>query len=309
MHYALFRGYAMSSIRNRHIRWKNMCWALLFAGPTVFGLYLFFIYPMFKSVYISLTKWDGLSSPQFIGIANYVQLLSDPTVGKELFNTAFFIVLLVPITVVLALLLASAFDKRLPGTGFFRTVFFLPYVMLPVVTAQIGMTMFNSKFGIINQWLAWLGVPAVQWLTDPWLVRSVIVLMNLWAGIGYYAIILLAGLQNIPRQYYEACELDGASAWRKLTNVTVPLLTPQLFFSVVMATIGAFKMFDFIFVFGKSNLYARESLRTMAYGIYERGFTFLDIGFASAEAVVLGAFMLIITIAQNMSQERWVYYS
>jgi multiple sugar transport system permease protein len=295
------------SARNRR-RWKNWAWAFLFIAPTVLGLYVFFIYPMVSSVYISLTKWNNLAKPEFIGLANYARLLGDPMVRKELLNTVFFTAAAVPLTILGSLLLANAFNRGMAGAGYFRTVFFLPYVLLPVVTAQIGMTMFNSRFGIVNRILAIVGLPQAQWLTDPWLVRFVIVAMGLWASVGYYAIIFLSGLQGIPRQYYEACDLDGGGSWRKFTKITVPLVTPQIFFALVMATISVFKMFDYVFIFGKSNLYARESLRTMAYGIYERGFTFMEMGYASAEAILLCAFILGVTVFQNVSQKRWVHY-
>jgi multiple sugar transport system permease protein len=296
------------SARSRR-RYKDWGWAAVFIAPTVVGLYLFFIFPMLSSVYISLTKWNSLTEPEFIGLANYVRLFRDPTVYTELLNTIIFTVAVVPLTIASALLLANSFNRSMFGTGYFRTVFFLPYIVLPVVTAQIGMTMFNSRFGLVNHILALVGAPPVQWLTDPWLVRGVIVSICLWASVGYYAIILLAGLQNIPRNYYEACELDGGGSWHKLTRITIPLLTPQLFFAFVMATISVLKMFDYVFVFGKSNLYARESLRTMAYGIYELGFTAMEMGYASAEAILLCVFTMGITIFQNVAQKRWVHYS
>jgi multiple sugar transport system permease protein len=281
----------------------------LFIAPTVIGLYVFFIFPMLSSVYISMTKWNSLTTPEFVGFANYLRLFKDPTIAKELLNTVLFTVSAVPLTIACALLLANYFNRRSAGTGYFRTVFFLPYIVLPVVTAQIGMTMFNSRFGLVNRILSCFGAPPIQWLTDPWLVRSVIVVICLWASVGYYAIILLAGLQNIPKHYYEACELDGGGSWHKLMHITIPLVTPQLFFALVMATISVLKMFDYVFIFGKSNLYARESLRTMAYGIYERGFTDMDMGYASAEAILLCAFTLGLTVFQNKAQKRWVHYS
>lgn len=298
----------MISSRSRR-RWKDCGWAALFIAPTVIGLYVFFIFPMLSSVYISLTKWNSLTAPEFVGLANYLRLFRDPTVYKELLNTVIFTLAAVPLIIACALLLANSFNRSGIGKGYFRTVFFLPYIVLPVVTAQIGMTLFNSRFGLVNRILALVGAAPVQWLTDPWLVRGVIVAICLWASVGYYAIILLAGLQNIPKHFYEACELDGGGAWQKLRHITIPLVTPQLFFGLVMATIGILKMFDYVFIFGKSNLYARESLRTMAYGIYELGFTAMEMGYASAEAMLLCALTLGITIFQNVAQKRWVHYS
>ncbi|MDR2629931.1 MAG: sugar ABC transporter permease [Spirochaetaceae bacterium] len=290
-------------------KYQEWLWALLFVGPTVFGIYLFFIWPMVDSVYISLTRWNHLSKPIFIGLANYVQLFRDPQVLKEFLNTLFFVGTIVPVMVVGSLLLANALNTKTPLTGFLRTAFFLPYMLLPVVTATVWRVMFNTRYGLINVVLGGLGLPQPAWLMGEYSVRMVIMVVSLWAGIGYYGIILLAGLQNIPRQYYEACELDGGRAWHKFLHITVPLVTPQLFFVVMITIISVFQLFDFIFIFGKGIPAVKESIRTMAFGIYERGFTYLDMGYASAEAIVFCVLILAVTVVQNYGQKKWVHYS
>ncbi|MDR3139014.1 MAG: sugar ABC transporter permease [Treponema sp.] len=287
----------------------NWLWAFLFIAPTTLGLYIFFLYPMVHSVFISLTKWNHLSPPEFIGLANYIRLFQDPEIAGEFFNTLFFVAAMVPAVILISLLLANTLNKKSPFNGFFRTVFFLPYVLLPVVSAQVWMIIFNSRYGIINALLKMLNLPQPVWLANEWLVRSIVIVVGLWASVGYYAIIILAGLQNIPRQYYEACELDGGNSWHKFIHVTVPLVTPQLFYAAIIAVISIFKMFDYIFVFGKSNSFVRENLRTMAFGIYERGFTFLEMGYASAEAVVLCVIVLAVTVVQHIGQKKWVHYT
>lgn len=168
---------------------------------------------MVSSIYISLTKWNHLTSPEFIGAANFVRLFLDPVVYREFFNTLFFMLIMVPLIIVLSLFLANALNKKTPFTGFFRTVFFLPYVLLPVVSALVWLIMFNSRYGLINTLLGRLSLPQPSWLADEWLVRMAVVVVGLWASVGYYAVIILAGLQNIPRQYYEACELDGGNSF------------------------------------------------------------------------------------------------
>ncbi|MDR2483120.1 MAG: sugar ABC transporter permease, partial [Treponema sp.] len=283
-------------------------WALLFVGPTVLGIYLFFIYPIFGSVYISLTRWNHLTKPEFIGLANYVKLFKDAGVGREFLNTLFFVVILVPLVMFFSLVLANFLNRKTALTGFFRTAFFLPYVMLPVVTAIVWYIMFNSRYGLINITLGRLGLPQPAWLANEVLVRMAIIVVTLWGAAGYYGVIILAGLQNIPKQYYEACELDGGGGLKQFLHITVPLVTPQLFFVAVISAIALFQMFDYVFVFGKSNTFVRENIRTMAYGIYERGFTYLDMGYASAEAIVFCALVLIATAVQNAGQKRWVHY-
>lgn len=294
-------------LRRKHKEW---IWAYLFIAPTVLGLYIFFLYPMVSSVFISFTKWNHLSAPRYIGLSNYKQLFQDPTIWLEFKNTMFFVLVSVPLTVGISLFLASALNKKyLLGKGLFRTVFFLPYVILPVITAQIFMIVFNSRYGLINGLLRIMNLPQPAWFSNALLTRFVIVLVTLWASIGYFTVILLAGLQNISPQYYEACDIDGGSWWVKFQHITFPLVTPQLFFCLVLAIINSFKMFDYIFVFGKSNVIVRENIRTMAFGIYERGFTYLEMGYASAEAIIFSLIVLTVTILQNVGQKHWVHYS
>jgi multiple sugar transport system permease protein len=152
-------------------------------------------------------------------------------------------------------------------------------------------------------------LPQPGWLANEWLVRLAIIVVNLWGVVGYYGVIILAGLQNISSQYYEACELDGGNRFHKLFHITIPLVTPQLFFVAIISVIGIFQMFDYVFVFGKSNVFVRENIRTMAYGIYERGFTYLDMGYASAEAIVFCVLILIVTAIQTVGQKKWVFYA
>lgn len=294
-------------LRRKH---KDWIWAYLFIAPTVLGLYIFFLYPMVSSVFISFTKWNHLSAPQYIGLENYQNLFQDATIWLEFKNTMFFVLISVPLTVGISLFLASALNKKyLLGKGLFRTIFFLPYVILPVITAQIFMIVFNSRYGLVNGLLRIMNLPQPAWFSNAILTRFVIVLVTLWASIGYFTVILLAGLQNISPQYYEACDIDGGSWWAKFLNITFPLITPQLFFCLVLAIINSFKMFDYIFVFGKSNVIVRENIRTMAFGIYERGFTYLEMGYASAEAIIFSLIVLTVTILQNVGQKYWVHYS
>ena len=294
-------------LRRKH---KDWIWAYLFIAPTVLGLYIFFLYPMVSSVFISFTKWNHLSAPRYIGLSNYKQLFQDPTIWLEFKNTMFFVLVSVPLTVGISLFLASALNKKyLLGKGLFRTVFFLPFVILPAIIAQIFMIVFTSRCGLINGLLRIMNLPQPAWFSNALLTRFVIVLVTLWASIGYFTVILLAGLQNISPQYYEACDIDGGSWWVKFQHITFPLVTPQLFFCLVLAIINSFKMFDYIFVFGKSNVIVRENIRTMAFGIYERGFTYLEMGYASAEAIIFSLIVLTVTILQNVGQKHWVHYS
>jgi multiple sugar transport system permease protein len=201
----------MKSTKNR----SSWLWAYLFIAPTVIGLYIFYLYPMAVSLFYSFTKWNPLIKPEFIGLANYQRLFTEPAVLRELFNTFFFVITLVPLTVVFSLILANALNRASKFNGFYRTVFFLPYITLPVATAQVWRIMFNSRFGLINALLKIMNLPQPLWFENEWLIRFVIILSSLWGSIGYYSVIILAGLQNIPAQYYEACELEGGGGGHK----------------------------------------------------------------------------------------------
>ena len=293
---------------SNRLRKRDGLWALLFIGPTVAGLYAFFIYPILASFYISLTRWDNLNPPSFVGLENYARLFRDKAVAGEFMNTLFFVAVLVPLVLALSLLLANSLNRRRAINGALRTAFFLPYIMLPVVTAIVWLLMFNSRYGLVNVVLGWLSLPQPTWLANEWLVRIIVVVVSLWASLGYYSIIILAGLQNIPKDYYEACELDGVSRRRQFLRVTVPLVTPQLFFVAVISTIALFQMFDLVYVFGRSNIFILNSVRTLPYGIFERAFTYHDMGYASATATVFCALILAVTVAQNALQKKWVHY-
>jgi multiple sugar transport system permease protein len=287
---------------------KDWLWACLFILPTVGGLYVFFLYPMVYSIYISLTKWNHLIAPKFVGLANYIRLFKDEGVYKEFFNTFFFVIVLVPLIIIISLLMANMMKNKSALTGFCRTGFFLPYVLLPVVCAMVWLIIFNSRYGLINTLLRQAGLPEPSWLSDQWLVRIAVVVIGIWASVGYYTVLILAGLQNIPQQYYEASEIEGAGEWRQFFHITIPLVSPQLFFSTVIAVITTFKMFDYIFIFGKGNPIVLDNIRTMAFGIYERGFTYLEMGYASAEAILFCTLILIVTLFQQIGQKNWVHY-
>jgi len=169
--------------------------------------------------------------------------------------------------------------------------------------------MFNSRFGLVNALLKLINLPQPLWFENEWLVRLIIIISVLWAGIGYNSIIILSGLQNIPEQYYEACDLEGGNGWHRFIRITVPLVTPQIFFISTINAINVFQLFAPIYVFGKTNLFVRESVRTLAFGVYERGFTYYEMGFASAQAIVLCIIILAVTILQSINQKKWVHYS
>ncbi len=289
-------------------RRKEIFWGYTFIAPTVIGLGIFLIGPIFYSFFMSLFKWDNLNPPVFIGLDNFVRLAQDPVIRFELLNTLLFTVTIVPLSIIVSLLVANALSKDLPGTGFFRSAFFTPYITLAVAAALVWQSMFNGKFGLVNSILGIMGIAGPDWLTDIPYLRVVIVLMGVWARFGYTSILLLAGIKSIPRSYYESAMLDGATHRVSFMKITLPLITPQIFFVLCTGLIDGFKMFDAVYVFGKSNATVREGIRTMVYGIYQRGFTFMEMGYASAEALVLFVLIMLLTVVQFAAQKKWVNY-
>ncbi len=289
-------------------RRKEIFWGYLFIAPTVIGLVVFLIGPIFYSFYMSLFKWDNLTPPVFIGLSNYSRLFADPIVQNEIVQTLLFTFSIIPLSIVVALLLANMLSKNLPGTGFFRAAFFSPYITLAVAAALVWQSMFNSKFGLINNLLSLISIQGPSWLTDPPWTRVVIILMGIWSRMGYTAILLLAGIKNVPISYYESAALDGAKSHQAFFKITLPLISPQIFFVLTTGLIDGFKMFDAVYVFGKGNAVVSDAIRTMVYGIYNNGFTFHEMGYASAEAVLLFAMIMFITIIQFVTQKKWVVY-
>jgi multiple sugar transport system permease protein len=287
--------------------------AALFIGPQMAMVALFYLWPMVYAIYMSLTDWSGLTAPQFLGLENYAKLFTSKTALREMGNTFTYMLGAVPITLLLSLLLASALNRRIPCRGFFRVAYFLPAVTMPVAVAMVWRWLLNSKYGIVNNALRALGLPAPGWLVDPNVIMTTLVLVTVWMRVGYNMIILLAGLQGIGRQYYEAAEVEGAGRFAIFFRVTLPLLSPVLFFLLTMMVMDALKAFDIIFVFsGVSSKLAGgpllDATRTMVFGIYQNGFSFMRMGYASAQATVLFLIILAMTALQFYLQKKWVHY-
>ena len=289
-------------------RHRDWLWAYAFIAPTVIGLWVFFIAPIFFSIYISTTRWNHVTAPEFIALNNYIRMLTDPLLFTEIRNTFFYVLFMVPITVTLSVLIALILTMKLPFLGFFRTTIFIPYVTLPAAAAIVWQNIFNTRFGMVNGFLRHLGIPVVDWFGTANSTMGIIIAIGVWATIGYFSVILMVGIKNLPVSYFEAARIDGANKVQAFFRITLPLLTPQIFFVTTIATIGAFGMFDAIFVFGRFSITIRDSIRTMAFGIFERGFILQEMGYASANAVLLFVLVMIVTIIQFIGQKYWVHY-
>lgn len=292
---------------------SECAWGYLFIAPLVLGVYFFSIGPILYSFGASFTNWDGLTKPVFIWLDNYKELFSNKEAIKEITNTLYYTVGTVPLCLILSILLANTLNKKVIGKSMFRTIYFLPSVTMPVAVAMVWRWLFNSDLGLINIFLGVFHLPQPMWLGDPHYIMPAIIIVSIWSQVGYNMIILLAGLQGISTTYYEAADIEGASERVKFSRITLPLLSPTIFFLLTMMLINAFKAFDIIYVFagGASNFGQGPMLtatRTMVYGIFEKGFMFMKMGYASAEAVLLFLVILVITIIQFVFQGKWVHY-
>lgn len=294
-----------------HLSEKHKEWLFgyTFIAPLMIGITVFVLIPIFQSFFYSFTNWNGVQPPQWTGFANFKDLLTDKMFHREMKNTFVYVITTVPISLALSLIIANLLNSKIRGRTIFRVIYFLPNVTMSAVVALIWSLMFNSQYGMINEVINKFFSIRPMWLTDPKLIMTVVVVITIWQTMGYNILILMAGLQNVPQQYYEACELDGAGPINKFFHVTVPLVSPTVFYLSITSVINAFNAYDLVHMFSSTGAGPiRDSIRTMVYGIYESGFVYFNMGYASAKAIILFAIILVITLIQFSAQKKWVHY-
>lgn len=297
----------------RRRRWtptvrRNTKNGLLFISPWIVGTIALTLYPVIASLYYSFTDYDVVSSPKWVGLENYRQLMSDPQLTAAVKNTLYYTALFVPLTIVISVAIAMLLNLEIRGMSIYRTVFFLPYAIPQVVLAILFAWILNPQFGLANRTLSLFHLPTIGWLSDPAWSKPSLVLMSLWASIGGTVIIFLAGLKNISRQLYEAAELDGAGVVRKTRHITLPMLTPTIFYNLVLGVIGALQTFTTVYVVSGGQGGPLNS--TMFYGLllYQNAFRYFHMGYASAMAWLLFVFIFALTLILFKTSNRWVYY-
>jgi multiple sugar transport system permease protein len=286
--------------------WKRFLWAMLFIAPSLIGLAIFTLLPMGATFVLSFFDWDMLTAPKFIGLGNFNRLVGDKVFLEAFIHTLLFIVGYIPLVGIVSLAVAMVLNQKLAGKKFFRMTFFLPVVSGWVTVSLLWMWIFNPKFGILNYALSLVGIQGPAWLYDPNWAMAAIILASVWKDIGYFMIIFLSGLQDIPEEYYEASMIDGANAWQKFSRITLPLLSPTTFFVVMIATINSFQVFDQVRVM--TNGGPGGATTVMVAEIVRNAFDFSRMGYASAMACALFVVVLLITYFQNWFQKNWVFY-
>ncbi|GHF53437.1 spermidine/putrescine ABC transporter permease [Deinococcus metalli] len=282
----------------------------LFILPWLIGFVVFVAGPMLFSLYASFTDYDVTSRMKWVGLDNYVRLFtSDDLFWTSLYNTGFYVLFAVPLGIVTGLLIAVLLNQRIPGQRVFRTIFFLPKVLTGVAVLLLWLWVFNPEFGPINTFLRFIGVQNPPlWFSDPTWAKPALIIMSMWGAAGGY-IIYLAGLQGVPRHLYEAANLDGASPLRQFLSITVPMMSPTIFFKLITGISAAFQFWESALIVSEGGK-GGPSYSTLFYGLYmwQKAFTDYQMGYASAMAWILLVIILIITALQFYVSRRWVYY-
>jgi multiple sugar transport system permease protein len=282
-------------------------WGYVLIAPMMLGFAVFFLFALLASLALSLTSWDVLSSPVWVGLDNYIRLFSDDEFLTALRNTAAITIPNVLLRLVFSLALALALNSDIRFRALYRVLFFMPVLTMPVAIGTIWKWLYDPAFGPINAFMGRLGLPRPEWLSNPETAVIAVVIVLLWSGVGYDMIIFLAGLQNIPREYHEAAQLDGAGSWRRFRDITLPLLTPTTFFLTVIAIISSLQVFDLVYVM--TRIGSSNQLPTVVYYIYEEGFRNFRMGYAITIAWFLLFIILVFTLLQFRLQRRWVHYA
>lgn len=280
---------------------------LLFASPWLIGLLVFYGFPLIASVYFSFTSYSILQPGDFIGLQNYQELLRDELFWKSIYNTVYFTVFFVPLSIIFGVSLAMVLNMKVKGMAVYRTIFFLPTLVPHVALAVLWMWLLNPGFGLVNGALYAIGIEGPAWLGSETWSKPSLILMSLW-GIGQAVVIYLAGLADIPQEYYDASEVDGANWFQKTRTITLPLLTPVIFFNLVMGVIGAFQQFTLPYALTKGQGTPANSMTFYVMYLYDNGFKFFKMGYASAMAWILFLVIMALTAIIFVTSKRWVHY-
>jgi ABC-type sugar transport system permease subunit len=296
---------------NNDLHRQRLLWGWLFLSPWIIGFLIFYLVPMLSSLYFSFTNFD-LSRPNeiaFVGLKNWQSLLADPNVGNSLINTLLYGVVALPLSVVIPILLAALLNQpQLWGKRILRTLFYLPFMVPTVAAAFVWAGFLNSETGWLNRVLIGVGLPAPNWLYDPQVIYYGLFFVSLW-GVGNAMLITLAGMQTVPTELYEAARVDGASPWRLFRSITIPMISPVIFYNVVLTTIALFRFFDAPFMLKGSG--GAPAGTTLFYNIYlyRVAFPQQDMGYGSTLAWLLFVIALVVTVGVFALSRRWVYYA
>ena len=281
-------------------------WGLAFVAPTMIGLLVLNFYPIFNTIYQSFFKTGDFGMGNvFVGFQNYATVLGGSEFWTSLVNTFKYALIEVPFSVVFALLLAVFLNRKIAFRGGYRTIFFLPMVAAPAAVAMVWKFLYNQQFGLLNNVfgtnIAWISDPSIAWIS--------IGVIGVWSIVGYNMILLISGLQEIPHDYYEAAEIDGATGVKQFFRITIPLLSPTIFFILQTRIIGALQQFDLIYMVMDNSNRALPSVQTVVYYFYTNAFTYNNRGLGAAIVVSMLVIIMLITFILQKSEKKWVFYN
>jgi multiple sugar transport system permease protein len=285
-------------------------WGLGMVAPTIIGLLVLNIIPIFQTLKMSFYRSGDFGKGDiFVGLSNYQKMFADEQVWQATWNTLKYTLLVVPTTVVLAILLAVLLNSNIKGKHLYRTIYFLPMVAAPAAVTMVWKWLYNTDFGLINHFLDQFGIGKINWIEDPNVAIFSIAAIGIWSTVGYSMILILAGLQEIPTDYYEAAKIDGASSIKQFFSITLPMVSPTLFFVVVTSVIQAMQVFDAIYMMEGVTSPAYQKTVSLVYLFYNNSLKYSDKGYGSTIIMLLLLMILVITAAQMKIQKKWVHYN
>ncbi len=287
---------------------SDWAWAYLLVAPTVIGLIILNFYPFVETIILSTQKSQGLGPVKYVGAQNYIKMFGNAQTWQSTLNTIYYMILTVPVGVFIALILAVLLNSKIRGRDTFRGIYFMPMVVAPAAVAMVWRWIFNAEVGVLNQFLGIFGAGATNWLSDPNIAIVSCAIIGIWSAVGYDLVLILAGLQSISKTYYEASQIDGANGAQQFFHITVPLISPTLFFVVIMRVMASIKQFDTVYMLVKANNPAYKKTITLMVMFYREAFEKFNKGYASA--IVMWSFVIImlITALQFWAEKRMVHY-
>jgi multiple sugar transport system permease protein len=283
---------------------REQNWGWFMVAPTILGLLILNVWPFIQTLYASFCNHLGFGHYEFAGLTNYITMFQSSEFWKATWNTIYFCILTVPIGIFLALLVAILLNSKIKGKGAFRTIFFLPMVCAPAAVTMVWRWIFNSEYGILNEILG----TNINWLTDSKVVMIACAIVAIWSNIGYDAVLLLSGLQNISKSYYEAAEIDGAGKVTQFFHITLPMVSPTLFVVLIMRLMSSLKVYDIIYMMVEESNPALTSVQSLLYLFYRESFVSGNRGYGSAIVIWTVFIIGIVTVIQFIGQKKWVNY-
>ena len=288
---------------------NEWCWGWLLIAPTIMGLLVLNIIPIFQTFYLSFFKSGDFGKGNiFVGMDNYIKMFKDSQVWYAVGNTLKYTLIVVPLTIFFSMIVAVLLNGKLKGKSLYRTIYFIPMVAAPAAVTMVWKWLYNKQFGILNVMLDKLGIGPINWIDDPKVALIAVALIGIWSAIGYNMVLLLAGLQEIPKDYYEASNIDGASPFIQFVKITIPLISPTMFFVLVTAIIQSMQVFDVIYMLVDVTSPAYDKTVSLVYLFYNNSFKYSNKGYGSAIVMLLLIVIIIITIIQMKIQKKWVKY-